>query len=198
MGGNYGAGAAEPGMCYDRKRDRVVIYGGWDRPGDFRGRTWEWNGETLTPVDSSGPSPRSGHALVWEPIREGCLLFGGRGVEGYHDDTWIYDGEGWSELNVPGPSPRWFFGAATDPERKRILLFGGRGPEGDLGDTWEWDGVGWERVGTDGPEPRSMAKMAFSGERVLLFGGRRQVEDGNRDLADTWLWIGDAVGWSRR
>lgn len=191
VGGDRHAGRSEPGMCHDPTRDRTVIFGGWDVAGDYRGDTWEWDGRILTRVDSVGapgarPSPRSGHAFLFDPVRKRCLLFGGRGPDGYGADTWEWDGVAWRELQVDGPSPRWFFGSAADPDRGRVVVFGGRGPEGDLGDTWSWDGTTWRRLPADGPLPRSMAKLAWSGRAVVLFGGRRDTPGGFRDMNDTW------------
>lgn len=202
VGGDFRAGSGEPGMCYDPLRSTVVIFGGWGGASatTLRAETWEWagQGEALALVDTAGPSPRAGHAFLWDPVGERCLLFGGRGDDGLLGDTWAWDGEGWKELAVPGPAPRWFFGSATDPESRRLLLFGGGSSGGDLGDTWAWDGAAWERLADEGPVPRSMAKMAFAGNGIVLFGGRQSTEDGFRDWNDTWVWEDDARGWERR
>jgi hypothetical protein len=195
IGGNFRAGADEPEMCYDRKRQRVVIFGGWDRGGNFRGDTWEWGSEGLAPVDSAGPGPRAGHAFLYDPVRERCLLFGGQGPGGYHADTWEWDGVRWRQLEVSGPSARWFFGSATDLTNGRIIVFGGRGPDapaqgrdaaGDFGDTWAWDGQRWEQLQITGPPPRSGAKLAFTGDSIVLFGGREERADAFHDRNDLW------------
>lgn len=181
------AGRVEPGLCYDFERDRVVLFGGWNRSGgEMSGTTWEWSGTRWQRVATKGPGARAGHALVFDPVRRRCLLFGGRGDGGFHDDTWAWDGTVWRELDVEGPSPRWFFGVAAEAARDRIVLFGGAGPDGDLGDTWTWDGSGWERIALEGPPARSMAKMASDGSAVVLFGGRSEGQDGFFDRDDTW------------
>lgn len=195
VGGHPRAGTDEPGMCYDRGRRRVVLFGGWDAAAAYRDETWEWTGAELVQVDSTGPSPRAGHAFLFDPVRRRCLLFGGRGANGYLADTWEWDGARWHRLEAAGPSARWFFGSAADPDGGRIVIFGGGGPDaetpgrggaGNLGDTWAWDGTRWELVTTDGPSPRSMAKMAFDGRGVLLFGGRVETPEGFEDRNDTW------------
>lgn len=205
LGGHLDAGRNEPGMCYDRRRDRIVVFGGWDASSTYRGDTWEWTGGVLERVDSpptseddserptgsltSRPVPRAGHAFLYDPVREACLLFGGRGEDGWLADTWAWDGTSWKKLDVDGPSPsaRWFFGAATDLVEERIVLFGGTGPGGDLSDTWAWDGAAWSRLDATGPPARSMAKLAFHGDGVLLFGGRQELPEGHRDLNDAWI-----------
>lgn len=199
VGGHFRAGRSEPGLCYDRARDRIVVFGGWDVEGRYRGETWEWDGEELVQADSAGPEARAGHAFLFDPARETCLLFGGRGEGGYLGDTWEWDGGAWRRIDVAGPSPRWFFGAAEDPERGRIVVFGGAGPDGDLDDTWTWDGARWERADRERaarPPARGMPKLAWDGSGVLLFGGRQQGEEGFDDLSDTWRLEGGS--WERR
>lgn len=196
VGGNDRAATTEPEICYDRHRDRVVLFGGWNRDGDYRGETWEWDGKELSPVETTdAPEPRAGHTLVFDPAGERCLLFGGRGEEGYLADTWGWDGARWQRLDVEGPSPRWFFGTASDPENDRVVLFGGRGPEaptlgrdrsGDLGDTWTWDGGRWTLLTAEGPPARSSGRMARTRGGVLLFGGRVETPEAFVDRGDTW------------
>ncbi len=195
IGGNFRAGTAEPEMCYDRHRDRLVIFGGWDAANLFRGETWEWQRTGLVRVDSAGPSPRAGHAFLYDAVRQRCLLFGGRGPDGFLADTWQWDGSSWHELEVAGPTARWFSGSTTDLTGRRIVIFGGRGPHapvrgrdatGDLGDTWAWDGQRWEQLGPEGPPPRSSAQLAFTGRSILLFGGREERVGGFQDRNDLW------------
>jgi hypothetical protein len=195
LGGDVGAGASEPGMCYDRGRQRVVMFGGWDATGNFRGDTWEWSPAGLTRVDSAGPGPRAGHGFVYDPVRERCLLFGGQGTGGYYADMWEWDGVRWRQLDVRVPPARWFFGSATDLTNGRIVIFGGRGPgapapgrdaAGDFGDTWVWDGNRWEQLQGAGPPPRSSGQLAFTGRSILLFGGREERVDAFHDRNDLW------------
>jgi hypothetical protein len=193
--GNIAAGRSEPGMCYDRHRNRLVMFGGWDAASNFRGDTWEWLEPGLVRVDSAGPDARAGHAFAYDPVGRRCLLFGGQGAQGYLADTWEWDGRTWRQRDVRGPSARWFAAAVTDPEHQRIVIFGGRGPDsarlgrdasGDLGDTWVWDGRSWEQLAGAGPQPRSGARMAFSGETIVLFGGREERPEGFHDRNDLW------------
>ena len=197
LGGHLDAGRNEPGMCFDRRRGRIVIFGGWDESSTYRGDTWEWTGEALERVDRpsstdedsprSRPAPRSGHAFVYDPVNEGCLMFGGRGETGWFADSWIWNGTAWRQLDAAGPSARWFFGTAADPIRERVVLFGGTGPDGDLADSWTWDGHGWSRLDATGPAARAMAKLAFAGDGIMLFGGRQELPEGYRDLNDSWI-----------
>lgn len=194
---NPEAGRGELGMCYDAKRARVVLFGGWDHAARYTRDTWEWMGDDLVRVDSTGgPAARAGHAFLYDPVHERCLLFGGRGDDGYFADTWGWDGARWQRLDVAGPSARWFFGSATDHANGRIVVFGGAGADGDLDDTWVWDGERWKLLTREGPPSRSMAKLAFDGSGIILFGGRKVVGEGWIDLNDTWRL--SAGSWARR
>lgn len=188
-------GWAEPAACYDRRRERVVIFGGWDRDDAYRGDTWEWDGRALERADEGGhgPAARAGHEMAFDPVRGRCILFGGRGTDGLLADTWEWDGEAWRPIGDGGPPPRWFFGMTTADAWDRVVLFGGAGEDGNLGDTWRWDGAAWSRVQTRGPPARGMSRIAFDGERVVLFGGRRARGDRPFvDLNDTWLFDGES------
>lgn len=196
LGERLGGGLAEPAMCYDWRRARVVIFGGWDAASRMVSVTWEWTGQAVVEVARRGPSPRAGHALFYDPRRQRCLLFGGRSDGEFLADTWEWDGVEWRRLEAAGPPARWFFGTATDHASRRIVIFGGSGPDGDLGDTWSWDGERWELLSRDGPSPRGMPRMAFGGDRIVLFGGRVRTTEGYRDQNDTWVLDGRI--WTRR
>lgn len=183
-------GRAEPGLCYDERRRRVIAFGGWDVANEFSDAMWEWTGDTVVMPTARGPSARAGHAFIYDPSRQRCLLLGGRGEHGFTSDAWEWDGVEWKRLDGAGPSARWFFGAVSDHASRRVIVFGGSGAAGDLGDTWAWDGARWSLIAEDGPVSRGMAKLAFDGSAVLLFGGRHRVSNGSRDLSDLWLLRG--------
>jgi hypothetical protein len=186
VGTSHWGGRAEPGLCYDERRQRVIGFGGWDAANKLSDALWEWTGDSVVALKARGPSPRAGHVFVYDPARERCLLVGGRGEQGFETDVWEWDGLEWNLLSAASPSARWFSGAATDYAGARVIVFGGSGPDGDLGDTWAWDGERWSLIAKDGPIARGMARLAFDGSGVLLFGGRRVVSNGSRDLADVW------------
>lgn len=194
VGGHRAAGRDDPGVCFDRGRARLVVFGGWDREARYRNETWEWDGSELRRIEVTvSPSPRAGMGFAWHPGQGACVLFGGRGESGYRADTWAWDGSRWIESEGLGPSPRWFPGFTTHgPD---IVMFGGRGPEGDLADTWILSVDGWRRFGgSAGPSARGLAAIASTGTSVLLFGGRSSAGDGFTDLGDTWEFVS---GWRR-
>lgn len=194
-----GDGWGEPAACYDTARERVVVFGGWDRDNEFRGDTWEWDGQNLVRAGRAGPAPRAGHDMTFDPVQSRCILFGGRGADGFPTDTWAWNGDVWEMVatGAESPPPRWFFGMATDHRRERVVVFGGANAEDGLDDTWEWDGATWRRIDVSGPPARGMSRIAFDGEQIVLFGGR-QARPGSppfADLADTWRYDGER--WSQ-
>jgi hypothetical protein len=191
----YG-GLAEPGMCHDRQRSRLVLFGGWDESNELHGETWEWTGDTLLIIDAAGPSARGGHMFAYDPRHQRCLLFGGRGADDVLGDTWEWDGTAWRQIHTFGPSPRMVGAATTDLAKNRIILFSGSSADQTLlDDTWAWDGEKWELIGRAGPPPRISGQLAFDGAGVVLFGGRTRTADGFRDLNDTWRLQG--TSWVR-
>lgn len=194
------AAAAEPGVCYDRERDRLVVYGGADSEGNFTSTTWEWDQADFVKITDEGPGARLGHVLFWDPASRACGLFGGRDSSGsVHGDTWILKEGAWRKLDVAGPPARWIHTATADEARSRAIIFGGQDAEGQLlGDTWSWDGVRWSLISDGGPAPRMMGQMTAGAAGVVLFGGRAAATEGDRlyqDQGDTWL-LGNA-GWEK-
>ncbi len=193
--------AAEPGFVYDQSRDRFVLFGGSEKPGQQKADTWEFDGTTWFPVSGTNPPARQAHAMVYDQTRHVTLLFGGMAVTAAGQrptplgDTWQYDARGWTRVEVQGPSPRFSSGVAFDAKRGVVVLFGGLDSSGFLGDTWTWNGKSWRLAATTGPEARAMGYLAYDPkhDRVVLFGGRKGWPDG--DLADTWEW--DGARWTQ-
>jgi hypothetical protein len=132
--GSLPSSRSSHGVVYHNGRNSLVLFGGgsgWDATNQFSGATWEWIEGRFVDAHAAGPARRAGHALVYDAVRERCLLFGGRSEAGYLADTWEWDGRAWRQLEVSGPSARWFFGAATDDANRRIVIFGGK-PRGHV------------------------------------------------------------------
>jgi hypothetical protein len=199
-------------MAFDQARGRVVLFGGhadlaFCPAGQFCDDTWEYNGvtgtwEKRTPVGGSQPTPRTEHAMAYDPVRERVLLFGGNDGT-FCQDLWEWDGVTgtWTDRTPPGakPTPRQNAGLVWDVARSRAVLFGGGETDGanPKSDTWEWDGASgtWilQNPATP-PAPRQGHGMAYDPDRqrVLMFGG--STGSGYKD--DTWEWNGTAGQWT--
>ena len=131
-------GRRSPGMAYDSKADRMIMFGGynpfWD-PNNPLNDTWAYDFDTntwtnMTPPD--GPSGRWGMGFSYDSAIDRCILFGGTADD--NSKTWAYDfaNNTWSLLH-PDHSPPYhaFQGMAYDSQSARTIMFGG-----DSNDTW--------------------------------------------------------------
>lgn len=187
-------------MAYDAARGVTVLFGGSgplpaSGPRPLYNDTWEWDGARWTQRYTAGPSPRYGHAMVYDSLRHVTVLFGGTSSNAANSETWEWDGASWSLQSTAGPSARYLHAMAFDSTRGVTVLYGGRIFEQD---TWEWNGVAWSRRATTGLPPRAGAAMAFDASRniTVLFGG--SLSGGSSDVynGETWEWNGST--WTQR
>ena len=211
-------------LAFDVDRGEVVLFGGMANlegscgdPTSTRCRdTWLWDGDDwveVTDDPATGPSPRTGHSMAYDPTQSAVVLVGGLCVEAGVDgsaqttcaDAWTWSGTQWTELPTPtGPLPRIGQAMAYDPAAGQLLIFGGQAPAPDdcapasspmCHDTWVGDGAAWtERPPLDAadiepPGGLQAVAMAYdaSRERVVLFGGRAPD---NTLMDRTWEWDG--------
>jgi cysteine-rich repeat protein len=129
-------------MAYDFKRDKVLLFGGYN--GLWFKDIWEWSSETgewieRTPEEGS-PSERSEHGIVYNPGRDKITLFGGRN----NNDTWEWNNSNgvWIESTPTGANPpaQYSRNFVFDFERGKMLLFGKQFETNYQEDPWELDG----------------------------------------------------------
>ncbi len=154
---------------------------------------------TATPHGRSSddrPSPRFGHRMVYDPVNERVLLFGGAVWENrytFFDDLWSYDPstDTWTEVECgPGPGGRFNHMMVYVPDRHQIFLFGGFGARDRVGDTWLYDieANEWTQLTPqDSPSPRSDAAIAYDevNEVVILHDGYCRDDSHPQD---TWIY----------
>ncbi|MBL8753931.1 MAG: hypothetical protein JNK15_11595 [Planctomycetes bacterium] len=90
------------------------------------------------------PSPRSGHAMVFDSVRSRVVLFGGRNAAATPlGDTWEWDGDDWTQ-QLPAVSPPAYpwIGMAFDTARGVTVLVG------NTGAVWDWNGSTWTQSTT--------------------------------------------------
>ena len=185
-----------PGLAYDAKRQRLVLFGGSNDSGPL-GDTWEWDGAVWSLRSSSGPVPRYGHAMAFDAARDRVILFGGYAAGNIaQGDTWSWDGTSWTKVSMTGPSARFYSTMTFDEARGEMLLFGGL--QQDFGlptQTWAWNGTLWTQVATGGPAGRYASSIAYDAarQRVVLFGGFNLA---SVNFADTWEW--DGTQWTKK
>lgn len=192
-------------MSADQRRARVVLFSGSAPSLDnqLAGDTWEWDGNSWTQQEDTGPAGRFLAQASWDAATGRTLLFGGRAHGPAFWDSWAWDGNQWKQVADMGPPGRQGHAMASDG--KRVLLFGGttfiparpQDPNQPLGgtppggyrttqqnDTWAWDGQRWMQIQDIGPSARTSHAIAYDAKRdaIVLFGG----DDDTNYLGDTW------------
>lgn len=179
---------AEAAIAYDRRRARIVLFGGYRKIGQATqrlGDTWEWNGSQWTKLAVHGPSPRNSAAMTYDEHSHRVILFGGPGPS---SETWEWDGRKWTQLPVKEVPGRFNTVMIYDPVHDGIVRFGGWTGKERAGDTWLLRSSRWQRLNVTGPLPRNHSAMVYDRQRgrALLFGGH----DGDNVFGDTWEWDG--------
>jgi len=192
IGGTTPSWRTAPATAYDPKRNQVVYFGGHDGNGNKLNDTWIWNGDTAKWASHPATSPtvRSGAGMVYDPVHQNIVLFGGDGgYDGYLNDTWLWNGSNWTRVTpTTSPSARATVQMAWDGTQ--VVLFGGENKStGSLNDTWLWDGEDWtKQTLTTSPPERQFSSMVYDGKGALLYGGAVLPSDTYR--GDTWRWDG--------
>ena len=133
-GGGPGARSGAIGV-YDPIRDRMIIYGGYAEAygspalGDVWALTLSGT-PTWAQLAAGGPGGRDFASLIYDPVRDRLLLFGGYGNGNDQNDVWqlnLSDTPTWTQIVPSGtpPPPRSRHGAIYDPVRDRMVVFGG-------------------------------------------------------------------------
>jgi len=215
-------------VAFDEKRKVVVMFGGAkQQEGESAAmptqELWEWSPATgvwtLRPPSGAAPSARSGAAMVFDPVRDKMLLFGGRGANHYNcEDLWEWDPPTgtWTERSGAGrhPSARTQQGMVYEASTGKILLYGGGRSEDDVqgvgvvasfGDTWELDpamGTWTELDPASSPGIRHDFGLVWDSARskAVLFGGIQisGFTDSGTVMQDTWEWDPAAHTWTER
>lgn len=202
---------------FDRRRGKVVVYGGAGSSVDAASAdcsVWEWDGQaglwTQRPAPSAVlPLVRLGHAMAYDPESGLVFLLGGHlytlGGHADRNDLWTWDPRknAWATMVYPAgatlPEPRSGHAMAYDPVTRAFYLHGGRVGGAAQRDFWSLDPVSkaFAKL-ADSPSPRSGHSLVSipewgQRERVLLLGG-----DDGASLSSGlgWVWDGSwkAVG----
>lgn len=156
---------------------------------------------------SNGPSPRMGPRMVYDPVNERALLFGGSLWDQtsrrytFYNDMWEYnvESETWRELELSlKPQGRFNHMMAYDPDTRKIVLFGGFSSQDRIGDTWTFDVETdtWTRMNPEEtPAPRSDGAFTYDqGNKLfVLFDGYGLIDDHPND---TWVYNVTADTWT--
>jgi hypothetical protein len=188
---------AASAAAYDRARDRVVVFGGFDGSTSL-GDTWEWDGVAWVDVTPAGPGPqpRIQHSMAYDAERSRVVLHGGRIGSVVLNDVWEWDGQVWSQVSEPQSPGRWSHGMAYDEARNELVVTGG---------VHDLDGTSAVAVDIRGADGWRVSERPLSAEgarfgfpmtydplrrTVLRFGGVSPEAGGVKPFADVWEWTG--------
>ncbi|MCA8971684.1 MAG: hypothetical protein KDC95_17970, partial [Planctomycetes bacterium] len=183
-------------MSFDSRRGQVLMFGGFGTRNDLAD-FWTFDRDLMqwTEIQVTGPAPRHGHALAYDPLLDVAVLFGGMGRQ----DTWVFDftRRTWTQITV-GAVPTGGNEAtlAFDHATNKLLLFGGRHNGIATADTYSFDvQTGWTKLSpATSPSARSEHAMAYDPalRMLVLFGG---LDDQGQLIPETWGWTG--ATWKR-
>lgn len=193
-------GRSRPGLAYDGRQQRVVLFGGSDVNASglaFRGDLWSWDGAAWT-VLADAPTTRLQHAAAWDLGRRTLVTYGGSKTQGVDlDELWEFDGAVWQRRRPVHTLGRIVLGnLAYDAFRGRTVLFGGASNGLRLSETAEWDGSDWTLLQPAArPSVRADGAMAFDAGRgrIVYFGGNT-LSPGS-PAGDTWEY--DGASWTQ-
>ncbi len=190
-------------MAYDPTTDRTILFGGSGGDTKF-GDTWalDLTSKTWTkiPATGGGPSARDYCQMVYDPVGNDLLLFGGADDSGDRNDLWAFDvtSNTWTRLSPSGtlPPPREGHAMTYELDSKQVLVFGGLNSDSGtlFNDLWAYDVTAnaWTKLDPTGPAPavRESTAMAYDPDslQVLIFGGLSLGDDADTELGDMWIF----------
>lgn len=139
------------------------------------------------------PSARFLPGMIYDPVNERVMMFGGGYGDDLYGDTWIFDYETktWTELALStSPMSRHSHVMVFDSTNEVIVLFGGYNGTSPSSDTWVFNCASeiWTEVTPEMSPPDRMSQaMVYDSvnEKVLLFSG--YGPDGPF-VDDTWAY----------
>ena len=191
----------------------MVVFGGIDSL--FEGDTHEltfsgapsWN---LLSPGGTPPAERDAHGLVYDPVRDRMLLFGGANMFGLtrleFNDVWAMSlgpSPAWTQLAPTGtkPAARHAHTMIYDPVRDRLVIFAGRDVIGDRNDVWGLSLSGtpaWTELLPSGTPPtaREHASAIYDPlrDRMIVFGGFDGKPTWNGDV---WELTFSPLAWNK-
>ncbi|MDT7831086.1 kelch repeat-containing protein [Flavobacteriaceae bacterium S356] len=185
----------QPVLTYHSKTNNIFLFGGFCSTTKKRlNDLWKFDGKKWELVKSKmAPTPRSGHAMVYDSFRDRLIVFGGKNQQReLLNDLWSWDGTNWTLLSNEGPTPRQSHRIAFNSDNGDIFLFGGSNiSKQSLNDTWIFRNGKWKRLTPkQSPAPRFQHTLSYDQQRkkMVLFGGGHRDDNGKTIYGDTWEW----------
>ncbi|MGH7740617.1 MAG: Kelch repeat-containing protein [Candidatus Eiseniibacteriota bacterium] len=196
---------------FDPVRGRMIVFGGYCQ-GAPANDLWALSlgaAQTWTQLSPAGtpPSPRSYPSLIYDPVRDRLVVFGGTNGTTYFNDVWTLSLAGaptWTQLFPTGAlvSPRVGHTAIYDPVGDRMVIFGGNnsltGARNDVLALSLSGSPAWTLLAPSGPvTPTRTLHTAIDDpirQRMIVFGGASGIGDAN----DVWaLSLSGSPAWTQ-
>ncbi len=152
------------------------------------------------------PEARAGHSMVYDPIHNEIIMFGGmrdnlNTPNSYLNDTWIFycANNSWRQITpIISPATRVTHDMIYDSANKKAVLFGGGNRDQLFNDTWIFDPETrtWcELAPNNRPQPVNDPELYYDplNQAVILFGG--YLENGYSD--ETWKYSVSNNSWEQ-
>src|SRR5436309_1019598 len=198
---------------YDAVHERMLLFGGYgEQLGGLLNDIWVLSlGDkpfwTLLRPSGTAPSPRVGHAAIYDPMRDRMLVFGGQAdLNTMSNEVWSLSLSGdpaWTQVTPAGepPEPRTLHTAIYDALHDRMVVFGGVTTYAYLRDVWALSlsaGATWTQLAPTGtlPDARFEHSAIYDPvrERMVVFGGLNYFL---QFMGDAWaLSLGAAPIWT--
>lgn len=176
--------------AYDATGNRFIVWDGWDGTTQYTdvwtlslGANPAWTHLCTSTSCGTAPSPRRGARMIYDPVGNQLVTFGGYDGAS-RNDTWkltLGATPAWTLVTTVGgpPAIRYGEGLAYDPINKVMWMFAGTNAA-DLNDTWKFDIATntWTQIYADGcgapcPAHRDGSTMVYDApnKRMVVFAG---------------------------
>jgi hypothetical protein len=206
-------------LACDESQQQVLLFGGLagfdglngsHRTGTLSDETWLWDGHNWTQLNPAHvPPARMGGQLVYNPLLEQTLLFGGISSRGYSNDLWSWDGTDWQQIQpttVPPANAR--FQGTYHAQLQQVMLLAenmsGDDPWLHQYQIWTWNGQNWTPYGDSVTLPGSIQGLAYDFARqqlvtAVVSGGKMPMPSKSQGgripsfvaptlASQTWIW----------
>lgn len=188
--GNPG-GRDRAAMCFHQGISKAVLFGGFNGS-SLTDQTWLYDGiaGTWTQVTIPGakPAARNAAKMVYDPMRNLCVLTGGQDTVGPLGDTWTFDGATWTQQPTTTQAVRDHM-LAFLPTINQVVKFGGfvTAPNTLSNQTWE---IGTGIYGAGCAGTNGVPTLTTSGSPVVGQGFALNVANLNPSLNFAILVLG--------